>query len=314
MSPIWKNNKQIGTIKNVDPRLEKITRLEPLLERIEDSAIRAVAFNPDNIFVPDGKGNAKAVPYHFMALACDDNNARIFRFDGHKVLPFFELGEDADLKRRGVTPDMQNLGIPHPEAVTAALFCPGGDLITGCFDGRVRTFNEHSDYETSSGSLGNIVRGISFSHDYIAACDRSGITLFSYDEDKGLLLRPAVHEAYNDCSSVSFSPNGRFILAGNLNGKARLYEFNGKKFEKKLEKGFSAGINAVAFNRFGNHAAFGANDKYAIIYTFDFAQGFSRACEQKMKGRVNSVAFSHDGKYFAATFDNVLKIFGVRHS
>lgn len=304
---------QIDFIKQSDPRINKIAKLEFVSEKKEKSAICSIAFNPD--YIQAGKETIKD---NFLAIGCEDGKARLFRLGSSgNILPFMDIsGFDLKaLKTAGLPSSEFDIEIGHKDAVTSVAFSTEGNLITGCADGLVRIFREGmDDMESTSADLGRIARGVSYVHDYVAACDSRGISIFNYDDANVQLKSVALQEACKDCSSVSFSPNARFVIAGDYNGKARLFEFKGDRLEKKLDKNFPSGINSIAFNRFGNHVAVGANDRYASIYTFDFARGLELACEQKMNGRASAVAFTHDGKYFAAASENKLKIFRVRYS
>ncbi len=132
-------------------------------------------------------------------------------------------------------------------------------------------------------------------------------------------------------ATVAFSPNGRYVAAGNDYGAAYVLEALSPHKVSRLTAGevpaapgglglavqsapriplshpSGAGVNAVAFSPDGRYVATGSNDGTARVFEAVSGKEVSRLTEQ---GEVSSVAFSPDGRYVATgSGDGTARVF-----
>ena len=100
------------------------------------------------------------------------------------------------------------------------------------------------------------------------------------------------------CNSITFSPDGKFIVSSGQGGKVKLWSVE----KRELIHSFDAhqnGFNSVTFSPNGKHIVSGSRDRTVklwsvepqeLIHSFDLHQA-----------TVNSVAFSNDGRYILGT-------------
>ena len=108
-------------------------------------------------------------------------------------------------------------------------------------------------------------------------------------------------------SSVSFSPDGKYIATASEDKTARLWDLTGKLIQEF--KGHQDRVNSVSFSPDGKYIATASEDKTARLW--DLAGKLI----QEFKGhqdRVNSVSFSPNGKYIAtASGDNTARLWDL---
>ncbi|MEG3872907.1 nSTAND1 domain-containing NTPase, partial [Microcoleus sp. Z1_B5] len=108
-------------------------------------------------------------------------------------------------------------------------------------------------------------------------------------------------------SSVSFSPDGKYIATASWDNTARLWDLTGKLIQDF--KGHQDWVNSVSFSPDGKYIATASDDKTARLWDL------TGKLIQEFKGHqegVNSVSFSPDGKYIAtASWDKTARLWDL---
>jgi len=119
-----------------------------------------------------------------------------------------------------------------------------------------------------------------------------------WEPPKGLTTSPK--GIYNvtltvSVNSVTFSPDGRFVLSGNSDGTMILWEVNtGKKIKKW--RGHSKDVNSVAFSQDGVFAASGGSD--GLVKLWKMPSGRRKwTFFDNNSTKISSVTFSPDGRF-----------------
>jgi len=106
----------------------------------------------------------------------------------------------------------------------------------------------------------------------------------------------------SDKNVACFSPDGKYVLSGDIDGHILLYEtYNGEKI-KQLGKGAKGQIFAVAFSPDGNYAVSGGEDKFIRLWDIESGKELRRFKGQK--GAVTSIEFSPDGQHIISGGDD----------
>ncbi len=100
-------------------------------------------------------------------------------------------------------------------------------------------------------------------------------------------------------TAVAFSPDGRFLLSGALDGTLNLWELNSGRRLRRFD-GHTGGVMSVAFSPDGSYGASGAQDGTVIVW--DLASGDLLRQIRAHAGVVHHVAFTatSDGLWSAA--------------
>lgn len=106
------------------------------------------------------------------------------------------------------------------------------------------------------------------------------------------------------------SPNGKLVVAGLLNGEARVYDakHGGQRIIAKLHE---QGVTAVAWSHDSKRFATGGAD--ATVYVWN-AQNGAMVCEiEQIRSTVTALAFDPNGKHIAVSaVDHSIRIFDLR--
>ncbi len=123
----------------------------------------------------------------------------------------------------------------------------------------------------------------------IVGCDDESVVVWNRKIDSSFTL----NERHGNVNSVAFSPDDRFILTGNSNGKAYLYDTLTNNVVKTFDEHVAA-INAVAFSPNGKYILTGSADSTSKLWNIE-TQSVLNTFDGH-KGVITSVAFSPDGK------------------
>ena len=108
--------------------------------------------------------------------------------------------------------------------------------------------------------------------------------------------------------SVAFSPDGKTIVTGSLDGTIKLWNLQGEVIESL--KGHRNGVNSVAFSPDGDNIASVGNDGTVKLWNL---QGKEIKTLTGHTGSVNSVAFSPDGDTIASVGnDGTVKLWNLQ--
>lgn len=155
-------------------------------------AIAALAFSPDR----DGKR---------LVLAASDNGL-------HKLLLW-----QADT-------GAEKLEIDTEESVNALVFSPNGrQIASGSLFGRVETWDAESGKKISQGQMQESVSGISYSPDGTRIVSWGGATIDISDANTGAEIL-ALHIEGQSTKYACFSPDGKRLLAGCVDGTVRIWD------------------------------------------------------------------------------------------
>jgi WD40 repeat protein/tRNA A-37 threonylcarbamoyl transferase component Bud32 len=139
-----------------------------------------------------------------------------------------------------------------------------------------------------------------------AKAQEAPLTLSYYPRWEMRQMRDGLNEVY----FVTFSPDGRFILAGSRDKTLKLWDVkDGRKLRTFV--GHADWVNGVAFAPDAKVAASGSDDKTVRIW--DIKTGQSVRVLTGHTGVVHAVAFSPDGgKIISASSDGVLKLWDAK--
>jgi WD40 repeat protein len=111
-------------------------------------------------------------------------------------------------------------------------------------------------------------------------------------------------------SSVAFSPNGRYLLAGGKDRKLWLWNLKSGKLEKTFD-GHSDIISSVAFSSNSQYAISGSRDRTVRVWNVN--SGRLLDTYRGHDGFVSSVNFSSDGRYvLSGSYDKTLQFWDRR--
>ena len=195
------------------------------------------------------------------------------------------------------------------QASTVAFSADGSSVAAGLADGHAEIFDASSGSPRVSG-LGEPagpldgMSAVSFNPDGTLLAGISGLaTLYLWDATSGEeLFHLQAHSG--EASAVSFSPDGKTIATGGLDGAA-LWDLSGHRIRSFSGAGR---ISALTFSHDGSELATGGDDGSARIW--DVANGRQIAVLSGNTDAVISLAFSPDGTRLATgSLDGTLRVF-----
>ncbi len=159
------------------------------------------------------------------------------------------------------------------------------------------------------GQLKSNLNGYNFSRLVIRQAYLQGIELQDSDFTCSDLTNSVFTEAFDGVLSVTFSPNGQLLAAGNADGKIRLWRVNDGRLILTCE-GHTDWVKSVTFNATGSLLASGSDDH--TIRLWDVRTG---KCLKTLQGHshwVWSVMFDVKGQILASgSQDQTIKLWDI---
>lgn len=193
----------------------------------------------------------------------------------------------------------------HSDILNDAIFSPDGKFIlTGARDGSFKLWNKHGiliqDFKGDFYGA-NCMDFAPGGAAIISGCDRT----LRWWTINNTPLQEFTHD--NQVSAVSFSPDGKSILTGSYDYKARLWDTAGKRVSEF--KGHSSIITAAVFSPDGKSVLTGSWDNTMRLYKPDgtFIREFGGDI-----GIISSVAFSPDGQFIlSGSGDTTVRLWSI---
>lgn len=238
------------------------------------NSVNSVAFSPDGKYIVSGSA---------------DFTVKLWLIEGRRLLKT----------------------LPLRYTVNSVSFSPSSDgIITGSSDGTVQLWSTEGErlriFRGNQGSdcphVQYIVKSVAFSSDgqYIVSggstvpfknysCDDSMVRLWTVE---GKLLK-TFKGHYFGVNSVTFSPNGKYIISGSQDHTLRLWLSNTGDLLSTKEH--EAGVTSVSFSRDGNYIVSSSFDSSSRLWTVVHNKDLVElAAFRGNEGIVNSVAITPD--------------------
>jgi WD40 repeat protein/transcriptional regulator with XRE-family HTH domain len=160
--------------------------------------------------------------------------------------------------------------------------------------------------------LGCDLRGYDFSHMNVWQANLADVELPEVDFRGADLAGSRFTEAFKTIVPVTFSPDGRYLAAGSIDGEIWLWQVADNQ-QVGLFQGHTGPVNTVAFSPDNRILASGSSDGSIILWSL--ANGARLAALNEHSSRVWSVAFSPDSALLASgSDDQTIKLWSVAAS
>ncbi|OGR80474.1 MAG: hypothetical protein A3I11_08990 [Elusimicrobia bacterium RIFCSPLOWO2_02_FULL_39_32] len=132
---------------------------------------------------------------------------------------------------------------------------------------------------------------------------------------KAIHLKQTLSEAGDGVNSVALSADGKQMVAGSDDHKARVYELeNGNWILKQTLSDAGNGVNSVALSADGKQMVAGSWDNKVRVYELENEKWILKETLSEAGGGVNSVAMSADGsKMVAGSKDNKVRVYELEN-
>lgn len=217
----------------------------------------------------------------------------------------YDVMEDGSLLRRcSAKPGQWIIGVVFVNSggAVVALSASGSDAkidapisLIDVKDCSVRYFNEAAEIA----NVTSIAAGPGGGSVVLATSDGS---LYSLNVDTGKMGLRYKFDSVQYISDVSFGNNGRDLVVGTAEGKVHVVNFDKGTAQELVGPGQV--VSAVKFSPGSEYVVAGGKDEYVFVWERN-GDSYSLASMLPLKGGVNNVAFSQDGKLLAAGSDDL---------
>ncbi|MEN8142344.1 MAG: hypothetical protein ABFQ82_01950, partial [Thermodesulfobacteriota bacterium] len=275
-----------------------------------------------NIKAHDGEVSSVAISPDGKLVASGGLDGKIKIWDGDDGKLLQTLGENLEISTVAFSPDGERLLTAsrdeeknfilqtwdpvkgklketikgHGQKINSAAYSPNGKMIaSGSGDNTIRTWNSRNGRDIGSYKAGkNDVLSVNWSpdNDYIVSGVSWDGNILIVDASSDELVKTLPGHS-NWVNTVLYTPDGKNIISGSKDGSVRIWDAKSGKEQKNIREWWWGEISQLAVTADGVLLA-GATEKDSVVIWYvdgkvlDVLSGHS--------GRVNSVAFSLDGK------------------
>ena len=198
----------------------------------------------------------------------------------------------------------------HTSAVTAVAFSPDGkQVLSGSDWGQIKMWDTVTGMEIANITDMHRIRvdSVTFNpcEEYFLSGSLENVIIGDTKSKK--IIKTFPHGGLLTVTTV-FSPDGKKILSGYIDGTIRLWDIESGLEMKKFSHGGT--INSITFSIDGKYILSGSSNK--IIKIWDVETGMNIKTFRGHTDSVRSVAFSQDEKYIiSGSDDNTIKLWDI---
>jgi WD40 repeat protein/DNA-binding XRE family transcriptional regulator len=194
----------------------------------------------------------------------------------------------------------------HDDRLTGVVYAPDGKtILTTSLDGTTRLWDATTGQEIRN--FTGYIAAFSPDGQYMVTVEESGVVRILNIQTEQEILQ-FTHDHASGLNSIRFSPDGKLILTGSIDGTAALWDsLDGKSLQHYF--GHSGSIVNVAFSPDGNYIFTASGDGTARLWNLQTGQELRRFTSPAY---ISSAAISPDGKYLlTGSNDGLARLWSV---